>query len=78
MILLSESQHGTNNSASHSCIIFDWPVEAKGSESCQKDVKKLSQTNQNLCPSGNSRMCRIVKSWREILKKKSCTVFEVI
>ena len=37
---------------------FDWPVEAE--KTCPKDVKKLSQTNQKLCPSGNRMTRRIV------------------
>ena len=44
-------------SASHSCCISIGQLKRKPSESCQKDVKTLSQTNQKLCPSGNSSTC---------------------
>ena len=44
-------------SASHSCRISIGQLKRKPSESRQKDVKTLSQTNQKLCPSGNSSTC---------------------
>ena len=44
-------------SASHRCRISIGQLKRKLSESHQKDVKALSQTNQKLCPSGNSSTC---------------------
>ena len=41
------------NSASHSSCILIGQLKRKPSESCQKVVKKLSQTNQKTLPSGN-------------------------
>ena len=43
-----------DNSASHSSQILIGQLKWKPSESCLKEVKKLSQTITKLCPSGNS------------------------
>ena len=37
------------NFASHSCRILIGQLKQKLSKSCQKDVTKLSQSNQRLC-----------------------------
>ena len=45
---------------SSNCILIG-PLQRKPSESCEKDVKKLSQINQKLCPRGNGRTRNTVK-----------------
>ena len=49
-------------STSYSARILIDQLKRKPSESCQKDVKKLSQTNEKLCPSGNGSMRSTVLS----------------
>ena len=41
------------NPVSHSCCILIGQLKEKPSESYQKDLKNLSKTNPNLCPSGD-------------------------
>ena len=48
------------NSVSHSCCILIGQLKEKPSESCQKDLKNLSKTNPNLCPSGDGTERSIV------------------
>ena len=53
MELVHSASHRSRN------LIGQW--RRKPSGCCQKDVKKLSQTNQKLCPTGNGSMRSTVK-----------------
>ena len=45
-----------DNSAAHSYRILIGQLKRKSPESYQNNVKKLTQTNQKLCPGGNGTM----------------------
>ena len=52
-----------DNSTSHSSPTFFGQFKWKATESCAKDVTKLLQANQKLCPSGKDTTHSTVKSW---------------
>ena len=60
------------NSASHSNLHFDWPIAKEAKlESCQKDIKKLLQTNQKFCLVATARRAALYNCWlREIENSK--------